>query len=141
MSTTILCQKLTDVATGLTAYAHLPELGSVSVYDTVYLGFPLGCGSTQALTWLCAWADAVDVSITIELSYGGSGSASIGFDLAGYRARIRVDLHSGQAYELGAALCRPISTDNPMITLSPAALRTALTEGTGADRLAGGDRP
>ncbi|MEV4317096.1 hypothetical protein [Actinocrispum sp. NPDC049592] len=132
MSTKTLCRTLSDVSIALEAYADVPDVDSAYVTTAgsmrVILGFPYEFDPRDEikLAKLCAWADRLGTTILIELSYGGSGSASIAFELGGHPAQIRVDLHSGQAYELGAALRRPITTDSPSITIAPSALREAL---------------
>lgn len=129
-ATTRLIQRLGDIATALAAYTHLPSLDRVHVFGDegvrCFLGFPHFRNFRQKLLDLCAWADACHVPVTIAMSYYDSGEALIEIDLAGHRARLAVTLNSAQAYELGAALHRPITPAAPTISLSGTELRAAL---------------
>ncbi|CAM4024577.1 hypothetical protein KIPE111705_36915 [Kibdelosporangium persicum] len=139
LTTADVTRLMTEVATALAEYDHLPRIDRVAVYGSgmTYLSLPysIESGSTQRLidelTRLCAWAAAFNTTVTITLSYGGSGDAAVQVDLAGHPARLLVSLHSGQAYELGAALRRPVSSDQPTLTVAPADLLAAFTRSNG----------
>jgi hypothetical protein len=130
-----VARRMTEVADALTAYGHLPALARVSVGAAddarVYLHLPYSLRHTESLVSLCAWAAAFGADVTITLSYNGSGEVNTDFCLAGRQVRMYETLHSGQAYELGAALRRPISTDRPEIQVTPAELLTAIDGGSG----------
>jgi len=126
MSNADLARRMAQVADALAAFDHLPAVDSVGVYGDGDIYVRFAYDSTRQLSGLCDWADELGILVTLTLSYGGSGDASIQFELAGIAARLKVSLHSGQAYELGAALQEPLSGAKPTVTVTPAKLRAAI---------------
>ncbi len=117
------------VGEALSAYGHLPLYG-VTIYtdNDIKLRLPaLFMGGRTALHELAQWADEFDTPIIISLSSFGSGDVETTIELVGIPATVNVAIGTAQAYELGAALQRPLSRD-VSITLSAAELTAVLPE-------------
>jgi hypothetical protein len=124
-----LATKLARVADALAEYDHLPTVEDISVgldyRVTLYLSN--WYSTTSAVRPLCVWAEAMNVNVKIVLSWSGSGDILIEFPIAGeFTAKMDVHIQSAQAYELGRALGRPITHENPTVDVTPADLLTAM---------------
>lgn len=123
-----LGDRLIEVGRLLAHFDHLPALDDVCVdrSNKVRMYLPEWYTPEKAGPQLCAWADHFGLDVTISLSWSGSGELLFEFQFGEeFTGVMKVSLHSGQAYQLGAALQRPISPQEPTITVSPDELLAA----------------
>lgn len=129
MSTVEILRRATDIAAALAPLDHLPPFNSLGVSEKeVTLNLTTTYDPWEKLLPLTQWAYAFGASVDISLShYGGSGWVNTRFELAGHKVRICEIINTSHAYELGAALRRPLSLDGP-ITVSAKQMQQFIAE-------------
>ena len=92
-------------AAELANYDHLPAVQSLSVYnDSLHLAVDGPYKSFETVTKLAGWAHAMDVMVSIEAVWVGSGRIHVVLPFECGLVEMDVYLSTAMAYELGRKL-------------------------------------
>jgi len=103
------------VATALEPLTHLPEIRSISAFNTEFL-IRLKTDYDPWLKFepLSQWAYAFNAPIEIALDYGTSADVNARFEMAGHQVCVTERMNSAHAYQLGAELQTPFAQGQPL---------------------------